>query len=416
MCDKLGGGTIADLHEVGLWSLAANILDTDSYLWSPFVDKKIENLFVHYQSGRNSTRELTWLSNQPDGGIRQSCLKCKTEGCSDYFCLAKYMFFCQFPQAPPKLRLRGFCQKTAFDQLYYPLNVNRELIWAGATNSLIRYNHKAYGWEAKISGSEASATSESLLDYLLLGTNTWTVHNDRTCFPGNSRALNASLNACTSSQFNCDDGACIGLLKRCDGFDDCKDVSDEFNCFMLITTAMYNKDVIASGGGAAAGGSPATQLAPAQTTKKQVAVSVTVSDILALNELKGYIRVKVIISLRWVDQRLKYQNLRKLKALNSLSGAEMRAIWLPEIYFLNADLEEDIKTHMAPTVHVQADTENASATAGLAELYNADLYKGEDSMLILKKIIRCSIFIGLNHTVTILCNASSLSVANSSYY
>ena len=36
--------------------------------------------------------------------------------------------------------------------------------------------------------------------------------------------------ACSSSQFTCNNGKCVPLSVKCDGYYDCRDRSDEFDC------------------------------------------------------------------------------------------------------------------------------------------------------------------------------------------
>lgn len=40
---------------------------------------------------------------------------------------------------------------------------------------------------------------------------------------------------CHSNEFRCSDGTCIDIRRKCDGYDDCRDRSDEINCSKCIT-------------------------------------------------------------------------------------------------------------------------------------------------------------------------------------
>ena len=74
--------------------------------------------------------------------------------------------------------------------------------------------------------------------------------------------------------------------------------------------------------------------------------------------------------------------------MNLLDSREMNLIWLPQIYFINIDLGNEVKTHLGPSVSVFGDFENTSKTADFSELYNAKIFTGKGSKLTLRRILR----------------------------
>jgi len=54
--------------------------------------------------------------------------------------------------------------------------------------------------------------------------------NDPDSDPKNNNNNNDPLNECDLYYFECDFGQCIPLEKKCDGFTDCQDETDELDC------------------------------------------------------------------------------------------------------------------------------------------------------------------------------------------
>ncbi len=48
-----------------------------------------------------------------------------------------------------------------------------------------------------------------------------------------------TLSNCYPNQYTCDSGDCIDLAKRCDTVTDCKDKSDEVNCYYVQFSSDY---------------------------------------------------------------------------------------------------------------------------------------------------------------------------------
>ena len=94
---------------------------------------------------------------------------------------------------------------------------------------------------------------------------------------------------------------------------DCKDKSDENNCKLIVFEENYNKNV------------------PPFTISKEdlslVAASVTVStqleNVLAISEFSHTIDLKLGITLKWYEYRVRYHNLKTEEALNILSDEEV---------------------------------------------------------------------------------------------
>jgi hypothetical protein len=205
--------------------------------------------FVNIYDSEEAIPAGLWGAGQPNN-IDQQCVVCsKLADCLDQFCTTPKPSVCQFStRGAPFLRLRGNCAKSALDTLYYPSSdQSSEFMWIGIKSTFIKYNQTSRQWEAHVAHGDDEpntwAYTEADVEGMLLGTNFWTVVEDRACYPGPSRAVTMSLSSCQSQEFNCDNGDCTHLDNRCDGLFDCSDGSDEKDCYYLDALDNYNKDI-----------------------------------------------------------------------------------------------------------------------------------------------------------------------------
>ena len=160
---------------------------------------------------------------------------------------------------------------------------------------------------------------------------------------------------------------------------DCVDSSDEqecrmvpfvFLCFLLILSLSLNFKVImdtgykktitpvpvdgagdgadggdGGGGGGAGGGDDAGGGdVGAGGGDLPVNLSLTILDILHIDEMKEIFTAKISLRRDWMDRRLTYKNLKKENSnKNDLSKEEAESIWYPSVFINNIENSEKVK-------------------------------------------------------------------------
>ena len=112
---------------------------------------------------------------------------------------------------------------------------------------------------------------------------------------------------------------------RCDGKTQCKDNSDESGCRILDYQIGYDKLIAPDHGDG----------------KVNVTVSVEIQNTLDINEVADSISWKFVLERKFLDNRLKYINLKEDNKLNKLSKEEVDSLWFPYIVFENVAKETD---------------------------------------------------------------------------
>ena len=105
------------------------------------------------------------------------------------------------------------------------------------------------------------------------------------------------------------------MEQRCDQIIHCRDNSDEKNCYLLVfkEKESYNKKV------------PPFTISAEDKSVSPVLVKVSTSlmNVLAISEFSHTIDLKLGITLKWYEYRVRYHNLKTEEALNILSDEEV---------------------------------------------------------------------------------------------
>lgn len=220
------------------------------------------------------------------------------ETCSFELCTA-----CQFNHPAP-MRLRGLCSESLFDREYYIYDtINSRPVFNGKHWSRLAWttNETSGGpaWQLKLLTDpqvQARMLSSSELEYPV-GIHEFEVVGDK-C-PGERQLL--KLTSCTLDQFTCGDGTCVDLEQRCNLELDCADYSDELNCDTLIVPPGYEIRL------------PPPKLNSATPTP--VLMDTEILMVRNLNLLTSRLVIDLSLTRTWLDSRLVYKNLQKVKIL-----------------------------------------------------------------------------------------------------
>jgi len=361
-CKLLGDGQVTAYYSREDWDKAFKKANKDmgstTYLWFSIV--KDNGRFVSFYTREEvHVNNIIWRLGGPERN--QTCMYCQDIGCSDRSCESKNheaRFQCAFKHMPT-LFLRGLCDETKLSRKYYPANRMQTFMWIGLDGTLIFYNISSDVWNVKGSNQRTSATIEASLDSLLLGTHNWKIYNDLSCFPGPPRLVKLNLSYCNNTMFNCDDGSCVSLHKRCDEHPDCNDGSDEVGCNIVSYHDNYNKEVTSN------------------NEKSDLNTSVEIHNILSIDENRGKIRVTMRLILEWYDSRLTFMNLKIQKEFNVLSDSEYSLIWKPRVIYVNMETK-DTEESLPPQITIHLNKLDTFSLANYNSLYSSRLYNGSN--------------------------------------
>ncbi|XP_071547708.1 glutamate-gated chloride channel subunit beta-like [Panulirus ornatus] len=230
---------------------------------------------------------------------------------------------CQERQETP-LYIRGTCHemktKTMFEMLGYS---SHKPYFHGFHGHMITYSEKDEQWimSDTVANSTLARLTLASSNLYPIGRHKWSLAAPLCDHPVGSQ-LELSLSICKDGQYMCDDGQCIEVAARCDAKDDCADETDEDHCSILKIPAGYR-----------------SFKPPKNTEQPSLALQPDTTfrflRFLKIEDVQRAIDLEFIVTMSWVDSRLKYLNLRSDIHSNKLSAEERTNIWRPQLDFTN---------------------------------------------------------------------------------
>ena len=361
ICKHLGNGNVKtyltpdDLRKS--FKKAIEDIGTTRKIWNPY--KLINGSYVSFYNHEPIGKAM-WEKGQPTG--EDECVYCGATGCRSRNCLIRDIanFQCTFEKAPI-LILRGLCSQTNLDTLYYPSIRLGQFMWVGLGGTFVRYNNFSNVWIAKTPNKKIWATIQASENSLLLGTHEWTLYNDQNCFPSVVNKIRLNLSYCNNSLFNCGDGSCIDMDKRCNAITDCGDRTDEIGCNFVSLPEGYDKEVD-------------------YIEKDDLLIGADIKNFLEIDENLGKIKLVMRLHLEWEDPELNFINLKNSSDMNVLDDEEYSIIWKPKLIFCNME-KKDFEEILQPQINIWTDDIESFNFSNYESLYNSKIYNGDNIIL-----------------------------------
>ena len=111
----------------------------------------------------------------------------------------------------------------------------------------------------------------------------------------------------------------------------------------------------------------------------KINVSITVTDILVIVEVKHEIEIKFHLLMEWFDPRLKFHNLKESLSSNVPSEQEIGSMWLPSVIFSNTKRNE--ATYLTADTIIAVMREGDVAHAEPEAVDEVNIFDGDENRI-----------------------------------
>ncbi|XP_069168812.1 uncharacterized protein [Procambarus clarkii] len=331
------------------------------YIWSPLNDKKQENVWVASYDKNYIDNSSYWCPDEPNGYRYENCGAIRRDGLIDDDCSWRRCALCTFTE-PKRFSLLGTCEPE-LRNIYF---VAYQEEYGGLIFRSYGSNHikKVNGTWIYINAVQdyIIAKMEEFDPDFPMGRRWWQLEREVCGQPSGGRRL-MLLTPCLSNHYTCDDGTCIPHHYRCDLKYDCRDLSDELECELILFPKDYHQNL-------------PPRVPGKEDSKLPVVINVIIKSI-DVQTVAMSMKLSYEIEMIWFDNRLQYYNLKSNDSLNSPTVDVMMKLWSPLVKLLNTDTIDQTLLAADTNTFVKRLTQPLGRDEGAAG--EVDMYSGEEN-------------------------------------
>ena len=334
----------------------------ESYTWTQFT-RNNNNILVN-EFGEEIDSE-SWELFEPNGGFNEDCgvLSLDTNQYSDKACSLQLCGICLL-NAHTTYNVRGDTSPFLFDSMFYLSDTyrNEKLILEGLAFSTLYFENLSW----VISYQEGFPPYWILeKSYSPFGKHVWKLNENF--------SVHISIDSCNNKEYNCDDGSCVDIEKRCNGKFDCADSSDEARCTTIFHPTSYDKSI------------PPTEEDGTPLILDLKELSLGINNI---EDTKSLINMQFTLITKWRDSRLTFLNI-KPKTNFSISSKEFESIWSPKFALRKTTEENLIENPSFRNIIVT--TNDNGMSSGIRTVDHAKTFQGSVVDIILRQLYNVKI-------------------------